>query len=123
MVLQNLSTGATTGMAATRQEAVGCSGEPASATDEDTLPSTGVLIAVKRVEEQIAGAAQGGEVSRRATAVGVGGACGATERAAQVLLSCVGTDIEEWAGRPPRRQRRAVPLFHGSAPGGSMSTC
>jgi hypothetical protein len=110
-------------MAATRQQAVGCFGEPASATDEDTLASTGVLITVKRVEEQIAGAAQGGEVSRHSTAVGVGGACRLTERAAQVLLSRVGTDIEELAGRPRRRERRAVPLVHGSAPGGSMSTC
>jgi len=93
MVLANLSTGATTG-ATTLQQAVGCPGEPASATDEDTLPSTGVLITVDRVEEQIAGGAQGGKVSRRAAAVRMGGASRSTERAAEILLTHVGTDIE-----------------------------
>ena len=94
MVLPNLSTGATTGATTTLQQAVGCPGEPASATDEDTLPSTGVLITVERVEEQIAGGAQGGKVSRRAAAVRVGGASRSTERSAEILLTRIGTDIE-----------------------------
>jgi hypothetical protein len=94
MVLANLSTGATTGATTTLQQMVGGPGEPAAATDEDTLPSTGVLITVERVEEQIAGGAQGGDVSRRAAAVRVGGARRSPERAAEILLTHVGTDIE-----------------------------
>ena len=94
MVLPNLSTGATTGATTTQQHAVGCPGEPASATDKDTLPSTGVFITAERVDEQIAGGAQGGKVSRRAAAVRVGGASRSTERSAEILLTRIGTNIK-----------------------------
>jgi hypothetical protein len=94
MVLPNLSTGATTGATTTLQQVIGCPGEPASATDEDTLPSTGVFITADRVDEKIAGGAQGGKISRRAAAVRVGGASRSTERAAEILLTRIGTDIE-----------------------------
>jgi len=51
MVLENLSTVATTGVTATLQQAVGCAGESATAADEDPLASAGGLIAVQHVKE------------------------------------------------------------------------
>jgi hypothetical protein len=83
-----------TGARTTLQQVIGCPGEPASATDEDTLPSTGGSITAERVDEQIAGGAQGGKVSRRAAAVRVGGASRSTERSAELLLTRIGTNIE-----------------------------
>jgi len=51
-------------VAVTLQQEVGGSGEPASATDEHTVPSPGVFIPAWRMEEHIARRAQRTDVSR-----------------------------------------------------------